>query len=106
MPRKPYKIGFLFNFLANTTYSCLESGVVNITCTSLIRLTIVSAFYGVPACANCGCGYCACPNMTVTSIVGTICTNYVSCSFTATDSLFGDPCPSYGKTFILTYYCS
>lgn len=71
-----------------------------------MRITVVSAFYGVPACATCSCGYCICANMTVTSNLVTICTNYMSCSFYATDTFLGDPCHSYAKTFILTYYCS
>jgi hypothetical protein len=88
------------------TYSCVENTAVNLTCTYSMRLTIVYAFYGVSSCVSCGCGYCTCSAMTVTSTVYSQCTGHTSCSFTADNTIFGDPCSGCGKTFQVTYFCS
>ncbi|CAF0975127.1 unnamed protein product [Rotaria sordida] len=92
--------------LTNITYSCQEDTMVSLTCVSSTKLTIVDAFYGVPSCANCTCGYCTCASMNVTSNITAQCTGLTSCSFTAGNAVLGDPCVEHSKTFQLTYFCS
>lgn len=77
------------------TYTCGESTAVIISCSDSYTLHIVDTFYGVLSCSG----------MTSTSITISICQGLSSCSFTADNSLFGDPCVGYGKTMVLVYYC-
>ena len=91
---------------ANLTQTYAEGAVANLTCTGSMTLTIVQALYGVLSCTACNCAYCNCIAMIVTSKVATLCANSASCSFTAGDIFYGDPCFSYGKNSTIVYYCS
>ena len=93
-------------FKANITIFNGEDTPVNLTCPDPTRLTIVHAFYGVPSCDNCTCNYCSCPNATAMLVISDLCNGLTSCSFTAGNELFGDPCRQQIKTFELAYFCN
>lgn len=97
---------FFFVFKENMTAVYTENGAVNLICSSSMELNIIYGFYGVPSCSTCSCTSCNCSAMNVTSRVSSQCTGLTSCSFTANNALFGDPCSGFLKTFIVTYFCS
>ncbi|UJR17589.1 hypothetical protein I4U23_004485 [Adineta vaga] len=87
-----------------------ENTPVTIQCgSSTQNIIIINAYYGVKNFTSCPCATSNCTKMNVTQTLISYCANKdISsiCTFSVSNTLFGDTCHMTPKAFWLTFFCA
>ena len=85
--------------------SLCEGSSKTISCNWPRTIDVTNAFYGRSSFWTCCCSLANCQSSTATSITESRCDKKSSCSLSASNSIYGDPCGGSSKYLTVDYNC-